>query len=169
MKTMDTLEEFVLEEMRDMYHAEGQLLKVIPRMARSATSRPLRQLLERHQDETQRHRERLELAFIILGQPARGTKCEAMAGLFKEGDELLLVGGDPAVKDAAIICLTQKIEHYEIASYGCLCTYAGLLGLSEIGQLLAESLEEGKDVDCTLAELAKHEINVAAMVAEGAD
>jgi len=161
MKTMDTLEEYLLEEMRDMYHAEGQLLRVIPRMARSATSHQLRQLLEQHRDETQRHRERLEQAFVILGQPARGTRSEAMAGLLKEGDELLLVSGDPAVKDAAIICLTQKVEHYEIASYRCLCIYAGLLGLAQIEQLLAESLEEEKDADHTLMEFAKNEFYVS--------
>lgn len=167
MKSMGTLEEYLLEEMRDMYHAEGQLLRVIPRLIRSATSRPLRQLLEQHGEETHRHRERLERAFAILCQPTRGTRCDAMAGLLREGDELLLAGGDPAVKDAAIICLTQKIEHYEIASYRCLCIYAGLLGLIGIGQLLAESLEEEKDADQVLMKFASNEFYLTPMMLPG--
>jgi ferritin-like metal-binding protein YciE len=163
MKTIDTLDDFLLEEMRDLYHAEGQLLNAVPRVARQATSHHLRHALEQHREETRRHRDRLEQAFAILGQPAKGTRCEAMAGLLQEGDELLLTEGDPAVRDAAIICVVQKIEHYEIASYGCLCTYARLLGLDEVGQVLVESLEEEKHADQMLTDLARSEINVAAM------
>jgi ferritin-like metal-binding protein YciE len=163
MKKLNTLDDFLLEEMRDMYHAEGQLLKAIPKVARKATSHQLRQALHRHWEETQTHRSRLEQAFTILGQPAKGAKCEAMEGLIKEGDSLVAAEADPAVMDAAIICAAQKIEHYEIASYGCLCTYARLLGLDEVGQVLAQSLEEEKHADQVLTNLAQNEINTAAM------
>jgi len=163
MKTMDTLDDFLLEEMREMYHAEGQLLRAHPRMERSATSSQLRRALEQQREQTKRHRDRLEQVLDMLGQAPRGETCDAMAGLIKECDELLLADADPAVKDAAIICAAQKIGHYQIASYGCVCTYARLLGLAELAHVLADSLEEAKQADQILTELARNEINVAAM------
>src|SRR5262245_56542675 len=132
MKTMDTLDDFLLEEMREMYHAEGQLLRALPRMERSATSPHLRRALEQQREETKRRRDRLEQIFVMLGQAPRGEACEAMAGIIKECDELLLADADPAVKDAAIICAAQKIGHYQIASYGCVYTYAKLLSLEQL-------------------------------------
>ena len=163
MKTMDTLDALLLEEMREMYHAEGQLLRAMPRMERSATSSHLRRALKQQGEETKRQRDRLEVVFAILSQPPRGETCEAMAGLIRESDDLLLADADPAVKDAGIICAAQKIGHYQIASYGCVCTYAKLLGLDEIANVLTESLEEEKHADQVLTQLARNEINVAAM------
>ena len=163
MKKENNLHELLIEELRDIYHAEGQLLKALPKMAKAATSERLKEGFERHLEETEQHVERLERAFETLGEPVKGKKCQAMEGLIEEAKEVMEEHAESPVLDAALICSAQKVEHYEIASYGTICTWADLLGLSEVSELLKETLEEEKTTDETLTEIAESEINVEAV------
>jgi ferritin-like metal-binding protein YciE len=162
----NNLQELLVEELRDLYHAEGQLLKALPRMVKAARSERLKEALERHLEETEQQVERIERAFESLGEPAKGKKCQAMEGLIEEAKEIMEEHKDSHLIDAALICAAQKVEHYEIASYGTLCTWADLLGLDEVAELLKESLDEEKTADETLSEIAESEINVEAVTAE---
>src|SRR5215212_2081739 len=157
------LQELLIEELRDIYHAEGQLLKALPKMAKAATSERLKEAFERHLEETEQHVERLERAFESLGEPVKGKKCQAMEGLIAEGKEVMDEHSESSMLDAALICAAQKIEHYEIASYGTICTWADLLGLDEVSDLLKETLDEEKTTDETLTEIAESEINTQAV------
>jgi ferritin-like metal-binding protein YciE len=163
------LQELLIEEIRDIYHAEGQLLKALPKMAKAATSERLKEAFERHLEETETHVERLEQAFESLGEPVKGKKCQAMEGLIEEGKEVMEEHSESPMLDAALICAAQKIEHYEIASYGTICTWADLLGLDEVSDLLKETLDEEKTTDETLTEIAENEINTQAVQEEAAD
>lgn len=160
------LQELLVEEMRDIYNAEGQLLKALPKMAKAAQSERLKEAFERHLEETEQQIERLERAFESLGEPVKGKKCAAMEGLLTEGKEIMDEHKESPLLDAALICAAQKVEHYEIASYGTLCTWAELLGLDEVADLLKETLDEEKTTDETLTEIAESEINVEAVEAE---
>jgi ferritin-like metal-binding protein YciE len=157
------LQELLVEELRDIYHAEGQLLKALPKMAKAAKSERLKEAFERHLEETEQQIERLERAFESLGEPVKGKKCQAMEGLIAEGKEVMEEHSESAMLDAALICAAQKIEHYEIASYGTICTWADLLGLDEVSDLLKETLDEEKTTDESLTEIAESEINVEAV------
>jgi ferritin-like metal-binding protein YciE len=157
------LQELLIEELRDIYHAEGQLLKALPRMAKAAQSERLKEAFERHLEETEQQIERLERAFEALGEPVKGKKCQAMEGLIAEGKEIMEEHSESSMLDAALICAAQKVEHYEIASYGTICTWADLLGLDEVSELLKETLDEEKTTDETLTEIAESEINVEAV------
>lgn len=163
MKHENNLHELLIEEIRDIYHAEGQLLKALPKMAKAATSERLKEAFERHLEETEQHVERLERAFESLGEPVKGKKCQAMEGLIEEAKETMDEHAESPVLDAGLICAAQKVEHYEIASYGTICTWADLLDLSEVSDLLKETLEEEKTTDETLTEIAESEINVEAV------
>jgi ferritin-like metal-binding protein YciE len=163
MKRENNLQELLVEEMRDIYHAEGQLLKALPKMAKAAQSERLKEAFERHLEETEQHVERLERAFESLGEPVKGKKCEGMAGLIEEAKETMDEHSESSVLDAALICGAQKVEHYEIAAYGTICTWADLLGLDEVSDLLKETLDEEKTADETLTEVAESEINVEAV------
>ena len=165
-KQKNNLQELLIEEIRDIYHAEGQLLKALPRMAKAAQSERLKEAFERHLEETEQHVERLERAFELLGEPAKGKKCQAMEGLIEEGKEVIDEHSESAMLDAALICAAQKVEHYEIASYGTICTWADLLGLDEVSGVLKETLDEEKTADETLTELAESEINVEAVTSQ---
>jgi ferritin-like metal-binding protein YciE len=165
-KQENNLQELLVEELRDIYHAEGQLLKALPKMAKSAQSERLKEAFERHLEETEQHVERLERAFELLGEPVKGKKCQAMEGLVEEGKEVMDEHSESAMLDAALICAAQKVEHYEIASYGTLCTWADLLGLDEVSDLLKETLDEEKTTDETLTEIAESEINVEAVTSQ---
>ena len=123
-----TLEELLLHEVKDLFHAEKQLLKALPKMVSAATHPDLKDAFEEHLQQTEGQVRRLEQAFKLLGVPAKGKKCEGMAGLLEEGRKVMEADAEPAVLDAALIAAAQKVEHYEIASYGCVCTYAELLG-----------------------------------------
>src|SRR5882672_12597856 len=114
----NNLHELLIEELRDIYHAEGQLLKALPKMAKAATSERLKEGFERHLEETEQHVERLERAFENLGEPVKGKKCQAMEGLIEEAKDTMDKHAESPVLDAGLICAAQKIEHYEIASYG---------------------------------------------------
>jgi ferritin-like metal-binding protein YciE len=169
MKHENNLQELLVEELRDIYHAEGQLLKALPKMAKAAQSERLKEAFERHLEETEQHVERIERAFESLGEPVKGKKCQAMEGLVAEAKERMEEHSESSMLDAALICAAQKVEHYEIASYGTICTWADLLGLDEVSQLLKETLDEEKTADETLTELAETEINAEAVTEQEAE
>jgi ferritin-like metal-binding protein YciE len=157
----ETLQELYVEELRDLYDAETQLVKALPKMAEGAGSEELREAFQEHLEQTKQHVQRLEQIFEGLGEKAKGEKCKGMEGLVKEGSDLLGEDMDEDVKDAAIIGAAQKVEHYEIAGYGTVRTFASLLGESEAEQLLQQTLDEEKETDQRLTELAE-ELNVQA-------
>ena len=163
MKKENNLQELLIEEMRDIYNAEQQLLKALPKMAKLARSERLKEVFERHLEETEQQVERLERAFEVLGEPAKGRKCQAMEGLIEEAKQQMDEHKESAILDAALICAAQKVEHYEIATYGTLCTWCDLLGLDEASDLLKENLDEEKTADETLTEVAESDINVEAV------
>jgi len=161
---MELLEDFYIEELKDVLDAEKQLTKALPRMAEAATSPELREAFEMHLRETEGQIQRLQKIFKRLEEPVRGKKCKAMAGLLKEAEEFLSEDAVEAIVDVGLIAAAQKVEHYEIASYGCLATYAKLLGLMEDKELLGQTLQEEKATDGKLTVLAES-LNVEA--AEG--
>ena len=168
--SLDSLEKLFLEELKDIYNAEKQLTRALPRMAKAAESPQLQQAFTSHLKETEGQIQRLERVFKELGQAARGKKCKAMEGLIEEGKELMEEESEPQVLDAALIGAAQKVEHYEIAAYGCLSTYAELLGYSESAQLLRQNLQEEEAADKKLNALAEGGINEsAAMAGAGQD
>ena len=150
------------DELKDIYWAEKALTKAIPKMIKKATSQELIDALEEHLEVTKGQVARCEKAFELLGKPARAKKCEAMEGLTKEGEEIMESTAEGVVRDAGIISAGQKIEHYEIASYGTLCAFAKVLGEDEIAQLLEQTLNEEKEADQTLTQVAESSINVEA-------
>ena len=164
---LETLRDLFLNELRDMYHAEKQLVRALPRMAKAADSDELRQAIEKHLGETQTQVQRLESVFQSLDEPARGKRCQGMEGIVEEGKEILEEEGKEPVIDAAIIAAAQKVEHYEIASYGCLITYADLLGEREASRLLKQNLSEEEATDKALSQLAERSINQAAAAVGG--
>ncbi len=168
--SLDSLEKLFLEELKDVYNAEKQILRALPKMAKAAESPELEQAFTKHLKETEGQVERLERIFKELGQAARGKKCKGMEGLLEEGKEVLEEDGDPAVIDAALIASAQRVEHYEIAAYGCLRTYASLLGYSEAEGLLSQTLQEEEAADKKLTQLGESGINEsAAMAGAGTD
>ena len=162
---INSLRELYVEHLRDLYDAENQLIKALPRMAKEATSDQLRQGIEEHLEQTRGHAERLEEIFEQLGEKAKGKKCKGMQGLIEEGKETLDEDMEEGTKDAAIIAAAQRVEHYEIYGYGTARTYANLLGQEEAAGLLEETLEEEKETDQKLTQLAE-EINVEAVEEE---
>ena len=168
--SLDSLEKLFLEELKDVYNAEKQILRALPRMAKAAESPQLKQAFTQHLKETESQVRRLEQIFRELGQTARGKKCKGMEGLLEEGKEVLEEKGEPAVIDAALIASAQRVEHYEIAAYGCLRTYASLLGHSEAERLLQQNLQEEEAADKKLTQLGESGINqAAAMAGAGAE
>lgn len=159
---LDSMENLFLHEIKDLYNAEKQLTKALPKMAKTAGSDELRHLIEEHLEETKHQVERLERIFQMLGKPARGLKCKGMEGLIEEGDELMAEEGDTAVKDAAMIGAAQRVEHYEIAGYGCARTFAEMLGMMEAAELLQATLDEEKAADEKLNQLAMSQVNLQA-------
>jgi len=160
---LDSLETLLIEELRDLYNAERQILKALPKMARAASSPNLQKGFQEHLQQTQTQVERLDKIFTDLGASPKGKKCEAMEGLLKEGAELLEADAEPSVLDAALIAAAQRVEHYEIAGYGCARTYAKLLGHGEATKLLQQTLDEEKSTDVKLTELAVGSINTEAV------
>jgi len=161
-----TLKDLFIEELRDIYHAEGQLVKALPKVAKTANNADLKSAIEQHLEETKGQVNRLEKVFKVIGEKARGKKCDGMAGLIDEAKEMMEEEAEPDVLDAGIIAGSQKIEHYEIATYGCLCTWAKQLELDEAAELLGLNLEEEKAADAKLTELAESHINAQASVGE---
>jgi ferritin-like metal-binding protein YciE len=164
----DSLRELYIEELRDLYNAETQLVKALPKMAKASTSDQLREAFEEHLRQTSEHVSRLEQIFEQLEEKPTGKKCLGMEGLVKEGSETMKDDFEDAVMDAAIIGAAQRVEHYEIASYGTVRDFAQLLGEGGHVSLLEETLEEEKQADQKLTELAQ-EINQQATEAEGGE
>lgn len=156
------LHELFVDELRDILGAEKQLLKGLKKMAASASSQLLKTAFEEHHVQTQGQIERLKQVFSSIGLTARGKTCKAMEGLLEEAEEIIDSFEDELVLDAALISAAQKVEHYEIASYGCLVTYAKLMEHTEAAELLGQTLDEEKTTDLKLTDIAMSESNIAA-------
>ncbi len=156
-----SLHDLFVAELKDLYSAEKQLLKALPKMAKGATSKALKNGFERHLKQTETHVKRLEQVCDEFDASPGGKKCKAMEALIAEGDEILKSNAEPDAKDAGLIAAAQKVEHYEIAGYGCVRTYAKLLGSQKAARLLQKTLEEEGATDKKLTQLAQR-INVKA-------
>lgn len=154
------------DELKDIYWAEKALTKAIPKMIKNATSQDLKDALSNHLEVTEEQVARCEQVFELLGVPARAKKCEAMDGLIKEAKDIMESTEPGMVRDAGIISAGQKVEHYEIASYGTLRTFASTLGLDKIASLLETTLNEEKEADQTLTEVAESSVNLEAVNAD---
>lgn len=161
--TASTMHDLFVQELRDIYHAEKQLVKALPKMAKAASATNLRQAFEQHLEQTRNQVQRLEQVFDQLDVRVRGRTCEAMEGLIEEAKEIMDEVKQPAVLDAALIAAAQKVEHYEIATYGSLVTYAESLGNKQAAELLAQTLAEEKQTDEKLTQLAVSEVNQKAL------
>lgn len=153
--SVTNIEELFADELKDLYSAESQLMKALPKMAKASTSTDLRDAFESHLKETEGHIQRLDKAFEILGKSPRGKTCHGMKGLIEEGSEIMKEVGKGATRDAAMISAAQRVEHYEIAGYGTVLAYARLLGQDEIADLLQETLDEEKSADEKLGAIAE--------------
>ena len=159
MAKLTSLDDLLVHELQDIYNAEGQILKALPKMAKAATNPDLKAAFDEHRVQTEGQVRRLEQVFKLLGHPVKGKKCEGMAGLIEEGKKTMEQDAEPAVLDAALIAAAQKVEHYEIASYGCVCTYADMLGYDQAHELLGQNLDEEESADERLTALAERVIN----------
>ncbi len=158
---MDTLEALYIDELKDLWSAEKQILKALPKMAKAASATPLKQGFRRHQQQTREHVRRLERIFKSLDASPRGKKCVGMEGLLKEGSELIKERPEADVLDAGLISAAQHVEHYEMAGYGTVRTWAKLLGHADHARLLQQTLNEEGETDKALSRLAE-KINVEA-------
>jgi ferritin-like metal-binding protein YciE len=157
-----TLEDLFLETLKDIYHAEKQLVRVLPKMAKAADSAELRQAFETHRAETEGQVARLERVFEIIGKPARGKPCEAMQGIVDESKEVMEEFKGSDALDAGLLAAAQAVEHYEISRYGTLKTWAAQLGMNDAAQLFDETLQEEKKTDQLLTQLAENSANLKA-------
>jgi len=160
--TLDNLENVLELQLRDLYSAEDQLISALPKMAAAAHSRDLKSAFETHLRETRQHKTRLEQAFRMLGCEPKSESCDAMEGMIEEGQEIIDMDGDPEVKDAALIAAAQRVEHYEIAGYGCARTFARRVGRNDVANLLQETLDEEGNADKILTDIAETWVNAQA-------
>jgi ferritin-like metal-binding protein YciE len=158
---LGSLKELFVEELKDLYSAENQILKALPKMIKKASSSELKRGFEEHLEQTRGHVERLEKIFQQLDESPKGKKCKGMEGIITDGAELMEEDAEPEVMDAGLIAAAQRVEHYEMAGYGCVRTYARLLGHSSFVQLLETTLNEEKETDAKLTRLAEG-VNVEA-------
>jgi ferritin-like metal-binding protein YciE len=156
---IESLRDLYLEQLQDLYNAEQQLIKALPKMAKAASSDELRTAFENHLEQTKGHAQRIETIFGQMGEKTQGKKCKAMEGLVKEGGEVIEEDMTDELKDAALIAAAQRVEHYEIAGYGCVRAYATKLGDEEAADLLGQTLEEEKEADTLLNGIAE-ELNL---------
>lgn len=163
---LKTLHDLYVNELRDLYNAENQILKALPKMIKAASSTELQEGFSEHLEQTREHVSRLEQIFEKLEEKPKGKKCKAMEGLLEEGSELVSEDAEPSVKDAGLISAAQKVEHYEMAGYGCVRTWARLLGEHEAADLLQQTLDEEGLTDKKLTELAESMINAHANAAQ---
>ena len=161
---LDTLRQLYINELRDLYNAENQLIKALPKMAKAAASKELRKALEEHLEQTKGHIDRLEQLFGRLDEKPKGKTCRGMKGLIEEGAEILEEDGEESVLDAGIIVAAQKVEHYEIAGYGSVRTFANLLGENEAAGILQKTLDEESEADELLTVLADEIVNPGALM-----
>lgn len=160
---LNSLNKLYLEELRDLYSAETQLVKALPKMAKGASSDELKEAFESHLGQTKEHVERLTKIFDRLDEKPTGKTCQAMKGLIEEGSEMLEQEGEESVIDAGLIAAAQRVEHYEIAGYGTVRTFANLLGEDEAAELLQQTLDEEGETDKQLSELAEGIVNEKAL------
>ena len=160
---LNTLQKLYTDELRDLYNAENQLLKALPKMAKAALSEELKEAFEQHLEQTKGHVKRLEQVFEEIDEKPKGKICRAMKGLLQEGSEVLEEDGENSVRDAGIIVAAQKVEHYEIAGYGSVRTFAHLLGQNKAAELLQATLDEESETNEVLNRLAESVINPEAV------
>jgi ferritin-like metal-binding protein YciE len=156
------LDELFHETLKDIYFAEKQILKALPKMARKAKNAELKKAFETHRDQTEGHVDRLEKVFEAIDKPARGKTCDAILGIIEEGKEVMEEFGDSDALDAGLLAAAQAVEHYEISRYGTLKTWAGQLDMKEAANLLNETLSEEKETDSLLTKIATKKVNKAA-------
>ena len=156
---INSLHELYITELKDLFDAENRITKALPKMAEAANSQDLRNAFEHHLDQTRRHTERLERIFQQLNESPKGEKCKGIAGIIDEGEDLMDEDAPAAVTDAALIAAAQRVEHYEIAAYGTVRTYARRLGFDDQARLLDETLREEGETDKKLTTLAESYIN----------
>jgi ferritin-like metal-binding protein YciE len=159
---LETLRDLLVEQLKDLYDAEHRITKALPKMAKAATSPELKAAFQKHLSETEGQIERLDQVFEQLGEKARKKTCKAMQGLIEEGEETIKEDAEPEVKDAALIASAQRVEHYEMAGYGTVRSYARLLEETAVVELLDATFEEERATDEALSELAESTINVEA-------
>ena len=160
---LQTLKDLYIHELKDLYSAENQLIKALPKMAKAASNEKLKSGFLKHLEETKEHAARLEKILKSHDETTRGPKCKGMEGMIKEGAEMIEEEADEEVRDAGLIGAAQRVEHYEIAGYGCARTYAQILGDDAGAKVLQQTLDEEGLTDKTLTKLAMSTINVAAM------
>jgi ferritin-like metal-binding protein YciE len=160
--TLNSLDDLLVVRLQDLYDAELRLTKALPNMAEASSNNRLRSAFWEHLAETKQHVGRLERVFDVLGVAPERETCEAMKGLIAEGEQAINADGESDVKDAALIAAAQRVEHYEIASYGSLRSFARQLGLKEVAQLLQQTLDEEYGADETLTKIAESSVNVGA-------
>ncbi|MEH2543029.1 MULTISPECIES: YciE/YciF ferroxidase family protein [unclassified Bradyrhizobium] len=156
------LNELFLDTLKDIYYAEKQILRALPKMAKAATSDNLRAAFEKHHEETEAHVERLEEIFELLGKPARGKKCEAIEGIIDEGKDIMEQYADTPALDAGLLAAAQSVEHYEISRYGTLKAWAQKLNNPQAVKLIDQTLAEEKKTDEALTKIAETEVNYEA-------
>jgi ferritin-like metal-binding protein YciE len=157
------LKTLLVHELKDLHHSESQLVKALPKMAKGSSNPELKQAIEHHLEETKEHVKRLESALEELDYSPTGVTCKGMQGLIEEGKEILSEDAPDDVRDAGIICAAQKVEHYEMAGYGCARTFAEQLGLQEIADLLQQTLDEEMAADEKLTTIAMNRVNASAV------
>lgn len=162
MATHESLQQLYVEELRDLMSAEHMILKALPKMAEKASHSSLVEAFRHHEEQTRQHVQRLEQIFSMLGTRPEEKKCKGMEGIIEEGKEVMKEHEDSDVLDAALIAAAQRVEHYEIAGYGCARTYARLLGRQQDAQLLQTTLDEEGDTDHKLTDLAERVVNLDA-------
>jgi ferritin-like metal-binding protein YciE len=158
-----TMNDLLMNVMQDVYYAERQILKALPKLAKASENQELKNALMHHREETQGQVERLQKAFDALGKRARGQTCEAINGLIEEGEEVVEEFPEGTIRDAGILACAQAVEHYEMARYGTMVAWAKAIGADEVAKLMHETLEEEKKADTLLNQLAKKEINQQAV------
>jgi ferritin-like metal-binding protein YciE len=159
---LNSLEDLYIEQLRDLYSTESQIMEALPQMEEAASSSDLKSAFRQHLDQTRRQRERLETIFHRMNRDPEGESSNAMEGLIEDGETIIDAQGDPGVRDAGLIAQAQRVEHYEIAGYGCARTFASRLGFSQDVQILQQTLNEEGETDKHLTQLAEGKINVRA-------
>lgn len=156
---LDNLENVLVLQLQDLYSAEDQLISALPKIVEAASSPELKQAFQTHLQETRNHKQRIEQAFRLLGEEVKSETCDAMEGLISEGEEVAGLEGDPDVKDAAIIAAAQRVEHYEMAGYGCARAFARRLGHESVANLLQQTLDEEANADKILTHIGEGIVN----------
>ena len=159
---LNNLKDLLLHELQDIYSAEQQITKALPKMMKATSSDKLKQAFEKHLQETEQQIQRLENVFKMMGVKTKGEKCKAMEGIIKEAESMMSEKADESVMDAALIGSAQRVEHYEIAAYGTVCTWAKQLGMNDVLEQLVMTLEEEKKTDALLTKIAEKAVNIKA-------